>query len=106
MARKNWTSIAGKVFGREAVHHEEDGQFAFVTPCRELHVSLFPTMEKLNVVKRRVNKGGCGGDCNPSLHFRIECVYSHFPICAASAAIPQQPIVWLSSKEWALRASP
>jgi hypothetical protein len=60
MAHRSWTSIAKKAFGKEAVHHEGDGQFAFVTPCREVQFSLYPTMEELNVIKRRVNKGGCG----------------------------------------------
>lgn len=69
MATKSWKSIAKKAFGKEAVHHEGDGQFAFVTPCRVFTFSLYPTMEELNVIKRRVNKGGCGGDCKPSTHY-------------------------------------
>ena len=70
MARKSWITIARKVLGKEAVHHEGDGQYAFVTLCRdEVTFSLYATMDDLNVVKRRVNKGGCCGGCKPSMHY-------------------------------------
>ena len=70
MARKSWKRIAKKAFGKEAVHHEGDGQFALVTPCRdEVTFSLYATMDDLNAVKGRVNKGGCCGGCKPSTHY-------------------------------------
>ena len=63
MARKSWKSIARKVFGKEAVHHEGDGQYAYVTSCGELHYSLWRRMDDVQAIKRRVDRGGCGGAC-------------------------------------------
>ena len=33
-----WKTIAKRHFGRTATHYGGDGQFAFVTPCKVLHL--------------------------------------------------------------------
>jgi hypothetical protein len=69
MARSAWKRIARKLFGKEAVHHEGDGQFAFVTPCREFHYSLWPTRQEAEAISQRVTRTGCCGGCIPSMHY-------------------------------------
>jgi len=69
MARSAWKKIARKYFGKKAVHHFGDGQFA---PCRELHYSLRPTWEEAQPTKAFVDRTGCGGECNPRSHYMVD----------------------------------
>ena len=70
MARSAWKRIAKQVFGKDAVHHRGGyGRFAYVTPCREVHYSLWPSREEAEKVRTVVDRRGCGGECNPRTHY-------------------------------------
>ncbi len=73
MSRKqSWNAIAKKLIGKEAVYHGGDGQFAIVTPCREVHYSLWPSRGEAIKRKEKVDKTGCGGECRPWTHYIVE----------------------------------
>jgi hypothetical protein len=38
MAGKCWISTARKIFGKDAVYHEGDERYAYITSCGELHI--------------------------------------------------------------------
>ena len=70
--KQSWNGIAKKVIGKEAVYHGGDGQFAFVTPCRELHYSLWLTREGADKRKAKVDKTACCGGCRPWTHYLVD----------------------------------
>ena len=67
--KQSWKTIAKKLFGKAAVYRGGNGQYAFVTPCREVHYTLWLTREELSKNTRFVDRRGCGGDCNPRTHY-------------------------------------
>lgn len=70
--KQSWNAIAKKLIGKEAVYRGGDGQFAFVTLCREVHYSLWPTREEAGKRKAKVDGTGCGGECRPWTHFILD----------------------------------
>ena len=73
MSRKqSWNAIAKKMIGKKATYHGGDGQFAVVTPCREVHYSLWPTREEAGKRKAKVDKTGCCGGCRPWTHYIVD----------------------------------
>jgi hypothetical protein len=54
------------------VYHGGDGQFAFVTPCREVHYSLWPSKEEADKRKAKVDKTACCGGCRPWTHYVVD----------------------------------
>ncbi|HSL04914.1 MAG TPA: hypothetical protein VK901_15405 [Nitrospiraceae bacterium] len=70
--KQSWNAIAKKVIGKKAVYHGGDGQFAFVTPCREVHYSLWSSKEEADKCKAKFDKTGCGGECRPWTHFILD----------------------------------
>lgn len=66
--KQSWNAIAKKVIGKVA-YRGGDGQFAFVTPCREVHYSLWPSREEAEKYKTKVDRTGCGGESRPWSHF-------------------------------------
>ena len=70
--RKSWKSIAKETFDKADVYHGGTGQYAFFTPCREVHYSLWETIEELRKNTRFVDRGGCGGECNPRTHYVVD----------------------------------
>ena len=51
--KPSWKTIAKKQFGKAATYHWGDGRYAFVTPCREVHYSLWQTIEEAEKRKGR-----------------------------------------------------
>lgn len=45
---------------------------ALVPPCREITVTLWKTREEAEEEKARIDRGGCGGMCNPARHQIVE----------------------------------
>jgi len=72
MKTKSWIAKAGRYFGCKATYHWGDGQIAFVTPCRELHFSLWPTKEEAEKRKAKVDRTGCCGGCWPETHYIVD----------------------------------
>ena len=70
--KQSWNAIAKKVIGKGAVYHGGDGQFAFVTPCREVHYSLWSSQEEADKCKAKVDRTGCCGGCHPWTHRLID----------------------------------
>lgn len=70
--KQSWNAIAKKVIGKEAVYHGGDGRFEFVTPCREMHYSLWPTREEADKRKAKVDRTGCCGGCWPRTHYIVD----------------------------------
>ena len=62
MADKSWLAEARKIWGKKA-RINGDGQFAFLTLCRVLEVTLCSTMAEAEELKENVDKKACGGGC-------------------------------------------
>ena len=73
MQKQSWCKMARTVFGKKATLNIGDGnggQFAVVTPCRnQVHFSLSATREVAEKCKRRLDRGGCCGGCQPWRHY-------------------------------------
>ena len=72
MKTKSWIAKARRYFGRKTTYHWGDGRFSFVTPCREVHYSLWPTKEEAEKCKVKVDRTGCGGECRPWTHYIVD----------------------------------
>lgn len=70
--KPSWKAIAKKHFGQDSTYRRGDGGFALVTPCREVHFSLWSTPEEAQEQKATVDNTGCGGDCTPWRHYVLE----------------------------------
>ena len=56
----------------KATYHWGDGRFAFITPCRVVHYSLWPTRNEAEKCKAKVDRTGCGGECRPWTHYIVD----------------------------------
>ncbi len=63
MVIKSWRAEAKRRWGKKAIRIQEDGQYAFLTWCGALEVTLLPTRDKAEELKKEVNITRCGGDC-------------------------------------------
>jgi hypothetical protein len=57
----DWKNKAKRLLGNRTIHIQGDGQFAVVTPCRNLAFSLWPTRAEAEQAMSRIMP--CGGDC-------------------------------------------
>jgi len=69
MVDKSWRAEAKRRWEGKAVRIQGDGQFAFLTLCRVMEVTLLPTRTEAEELKENVDKKACGGDC--ILHHEI-----------------------------------
>lgn len=58
----DWKNKAKRLLGNRTIHIEGDGQFAFVTLCRNRAFSLWPTRAEAEQAMNRIMS--CGGDCH------------------------------------------
>jgi len=72
MKKQSWKTKARQRFGLKVTYHWGDGQFAFVTPCREVHYSLWPSRQEAEKCKAKVDRTGCGGECRPWTHYIVD----------------------------------
>jgi hypothetical protein len=72
MKKKSWKTKAKQLFGRDATYHGGDGPYAFVTPCRVLHYSLWLDRQEAEKCKAHVDRTGCGGECRPWTHYMVD----------------------------------
>lgn len=63
MVITSWQAAAKKRWGKKAIRIQGDGQYAFLTWCGVLEVTLLPTRAEAEELKRRVALTECGGDC-------------------------------------------
>lgn len=70
--KQSWNAIAKKVIGKKATYKGGNGQFAFVTPCREIHYSLWPSKEEAIKRKTKVDKTACCGECRRWTHYIVD----------------------------------
>ena len=57
----DWKGKAERVLGNRTIYLEGDGQFAFVTPCRDRAFSLWATRVEAEQAMKSIMS--CGGDC-------------------------------------------
>ena len=57
----DWKDKAGRLLGNRSIYLEGDGQFAFVTPCRDRAFSLWATRAEAEQAMKTIIS--CGGDC-------------------------------------------
>ncbi len=62
MADKSWRAEAQRMWGKNT-RINGDGQFAFLTLCRVLEVTLCSTMDEAEELKENVDRKACGGGC-------------------------------------------
>lgn len=62
MTDKPWLTEAQRRWGKKA-RINGDGQYAFLTLCRVLEVTLCSTMDEAEELKENVDKKACGGGC-------------------------------------------
>jgi len=72
MKQQSWKTNARQLFGRKVTYHGGDGQFAFVTPCRAVHHSLWPSRQGAEKYKAKVDRTGCGDGCRPWTHYIVD----------------------------------
>lgn len=53
---------------RKAEWIHGNGRFALLAPCRVLTISLHESMEAAEIVKKTIDRTGCGGFCYRSAH--------------------------------------
>jgi hypothetical protein len=58
----DWTSKAKRLLGNRTRHIHGNGQFAFVTPCRDREFSLWGTRAEAEQAMTRIQS--CGADCH------------------------------------------
>jgi len=63
MAEKSWRAEARRRWGKKAIRINGDGQYAFLTWCRVLEVTLLPTRAEAEELKENVDRTACGGGC-------------------------------------------
>ena len=63
MANESWYAEARRRWGKKAVRIKGDGQYALLTWCRVLEVTLLPTKAEAEELKENVDRTGCGGGC-------------------------------------------
>ena len=67
----DWKNKATRLLGNRTIHIEGDGQFAFVTPCRNRAFSLWPTRAEAEQAINRIMS--CGSDCHGiSSHYIVD----------------------------------
>ncbi len=70
MAKASWVTKAKRILGRNAIHISGDGQFAFITPCRDPAFSLWSTREEAETSMQRVYV--CGSGCRGKSYHYIQ----------------------------------
>ena len=63
MAGKSWRAKAQRRWSKKAIRIKGDGQYAFLTWCRDLEVTPVLTRDDAEELKRRDARTGCGRDC-------------------------------------------
>ena len=66
--KQSWKAIAKQRFGKQAVYRGGNGQYAFVTPCREMHYTLWLTREEAVAW----NRFQCSGECYKQNHYIVD----------------------------------
>ena len=67
----DWNAKATRLLGSRTIHLQGDGQFAFVTPCRNRAFSLWATRAEAEHVMKSIRS--CGGDCyGGSVHYIVD----------------------------------
>ena len=74
--KRPWKTIAKRPLGKKAVQNignGSNGQFALVAPCRDqVDYSLWATREGAEKWKRRLDRAGCCGGCQPWTHSIVD----------------------------------
>src|SRR5262245_13394150 len=76
-----WTTITRRLLGKRAAQNigdGSDGQFALVTPCRDVDFSQWATREAAETLKCRLDRRGCWGGVGTRL---MTLVISRKPFC-------------------------
>jgi hypothetical protein len=60
---RKYHAIAKCRWGRKAVWITGEGPFALLAHCRQLSITLWPTLEEARKKKAVIDSGGCGGMC-------------------------------------------
>jgi len=68
----DWESVALERWGSAIEWIKGSGPFALVAPCRALTVTLWDSEERAEEERLLINRTGCGGKCNWSLHAIID----------------------------------
>ncbi len=63
MVGRSWRAKAQRRWGKETQIINGNGQFAFLTWCRVLEVTLFPTRDEAEEFKKNIDRYKCGGGC-------------------------------------------
>ena len=66
--KQSWKKIAKNKFGRESVCRGGKDQYALVTPCREVHYTLWQTREEA-ITWNRVQ---CSGEYYKRTHYILD----------------------------------
>jgi hypothetical protein len=67
----DWKNTATRLLGNRSIHTEGDGQFTFVTPCRDRAFSLWSTRAEAEQVMNRIMS--CGGNClGVAFHYIVD----------------------------------